>query len=83
MNRNSDGCDLFGPFAIKNGRREVKRYAMIYTCLTSKAVHLEVVFSLSTDSFLNSFRRFVAIHGQVQELKVIKEPNLLYILLYL
>lgn len=44
--------DYFDPFYIKEGRRELKRYGVLFTCLSSHAIHLEAVVSLSTDSFL-------------------------------
>ena len=50
--------DYFGPWYIKEGRREVKRYGVLFTCLASRAVHMDVASSLSTDSFLNAYRRF-------------------------
>ncbi|KAK3890967.1 hypothetical protein Pcinc_005134 [Petrolisthes cinctipes] len=58
------GCDLFGRY-VKSGRRECKRYGVMFTCLVSMAVHIEVIHSLTTDSFLNAFRRFVALRGSV------------------
>ena len=48
------GVDLFGPFLVKYGRGEVKRYGCLYTCLTTRAIHIEVLHSLETDTFLNS-----------------------------
>ena len=62
------GCDCFGPFHVKNGRRQCKRYGLIFTCLYSRAVHLEMVYELSTDSFVNAYRRFVSIRGPVKKL---------------
>ena len=36
------GVDCFGPFLIRRGRTEVKRYGVLYTCLVVRAVHIEV-----------------------------------------
>ena len=60
--------DYFGPWYIKDGRRELKRYGVLFTCLASRAIHLEVADSLSTDSFLNAYCRFVAHRGSVRQL---------------
>ena len=57
------GLDCFGHFLIKQGRAEVKRYACLFTCLNTRAVHLEKLNNLDTDSFLNGFRRFVSRRG--------------------
>ena len=70
-------CDLFGPFLVKAGRYKVKRYAVIFTCLSSRSVHLEPVFSLSSDSFFNAFRRLVSVRGPVQELRCDQGTNLM------
>lgn len=59
----------FGPWYVKEGRREVKRYGVLFTCLASRAVHLEVANSLSTDSFLNAYRRFIGRRGPVRQLR--------------
>ena len=61
--------DYFGPWYIKEGRCEVKRYGVLSTCLASRAVHLVVARSLSTDLFLNAYRRFVGRRGPVQQLR--------------
>ena len=66
------GTDYFGPFEVLNGRKHEKRYGVIFTCLSSRAMHLEMSYSLSTDSFINAFRRFVARRGVV---KVIRSDN--------
>lgn len=62
------GVDYFGPFLVKRGRSQVKRYGVIFTCLTTRAVHLEVASSLDTDACLNAIRRFLARRGQVKEM---------------
>ena len=42
------GVDLFGPFQIKQGRKEVKRYGVLFTCLASRGVHIETADERTT-----------------------------------
>ncbi|XP_033101161.1 uncharacterized protein LOC117104422 [Anneissia japonica] len=65
---NSD-MDMFGPFEIKRGRSTVKRYGLIFTCLASRAIHLEITHSMDTDSCLNALRRFIARRGGVSSIR--------------
>ena len=64
------GVDIFGPFVLKDGRKEVKKYDDLYTCLSSRAIHIEVVHLLSTDSFILSLRRFIGRRGIVRMITV-------------
>ncbi|XP_055589908.1 uncharacterized protein LOC129742089 [Uranotaenia lowii] len=57
------GLDYFGPLTVKIGRSTVKRWVALYTCLTIRAIHLEVVHSLTTISCKMAMRRFVARRG--------------------
>ncbi|XP_058826497.1 uncharacterized protein LOC131686249 [Topomyia yanbarensis] len=57
------GVDYFGPILVKQGRSLVKRWVALFTCLTVRAVHLEIVHSLSTESCVMAIRRFVARKG--------------------
>ena len=63
------GLDCFGPFEVRRGRTNVKRYGVIFTCLTLRAVHIEVANSLDTESFINALRRFIARRGQPEEIR--------------
>ncbi|XP_064631640.1 uncharacterized protein LOC135489935 [Lineus longissimus] len=59
------GVDYAGPFFVKISRKtSAKRYICLFTCTTSRAVHLEVAYSLDTSSFLNAFFRMVARRGK-------------------
>ncbi|KAK3716446.1 hypothetical protein QZH41_007055 [Actinostola sp. cb2023] len=63
------GVDYFGPYIIKTGRKEVKRYGALFTCLASRAVHIEIANSLETDSFIQALRRFIARRGPVRTIR--------------
>ena len=63
------GVDYFGPFSIVHGRRSEKRYGIIFTCLSSRAVHLEMAESLDSDACINALRRFIARRGQVSTMR--------------
>ena len=63
------GVDLFGPLLVKQGQSELKSYGVLFTCFTTRAVHIKVGHSLDTSSFIQSLRWFVARRGQVLELK--------------
>ncbi|KAK3748971.1 hypothetical protein QZH41_006839 [Actinostola sp. cb2023] len=67
--------DYFGPWIIKEGRRELKRYGALFTCMSSRAIHIEVSNSLETDSFLNAYRRFVGRRGPVRQLRCDRGTN--------
>ena len=67
--------DYFGPFFIKDGRKELKRWGVIFTCMASRAVHIETANSLNTDSFLNAYRRFTCRRGPVRQLRSDKGTN--------
>jgi len=61
------GVDFCGPISVKSGIRRVKAikaYIAVFVCLTTRAVHLELVSNLTTEAFLASLDRFMARRGQ-------------------
>lgn len=62
------GVDFGGPFRIKLGQHRGakidKAYLCLFVCLATKAVHLEVVSTLSADGFIAAVRRFVGRRGR-------------------
>ena len=69
------GADFFGPWLIKEGRKELKRYGVVFTCLACRAIHLETACSLTTDSFISSLRRFISIRGPIKQLRCDRGTN--------
>ena len=63
------GIDMFGPFLVKERRKELKYYGAMFTCMASHAIHIEVVQSRDTDSFIMSLRRFIARRGNIRTIK--------------
>ena len=63
------GIDYFGPIAVKYRRGTVKRWGCLFTCMVTRAVHIEVAHDMTADSFLMAFHRFVARRGK---------PNVVY-----
>ena len=72
----NSGVDLFGPFFVKRGRGQAKVYGVIFTCLATRAIHLEIADSLTTDSFINTLRRFIARRGEVKTMRSDRGTNL-------
>lgn len=57
------GLDLFGPMEVAVGRSRQKRYGVLFTCLVTRAVSIEIVWSLTTDSLIMALRRMAARRG--------------------
>jgi hypothetical protein len=70
------GLDYFGPFSVKQGRAVVKRSGCIFTCLTMRAVHIEIAHSLDTDSLLSAISRFTARRGTPRSLHSDRGTNM-------
>ena len=59
------GVDYGGPYLTKQGRGKsrAKRHLCLFTCLVTRAVHLELAYALDTDAFMNTFTRMVSWRG--------------------
>ena len=69
------GCDCFGPFVVKESRKELKRYGVIFTCMASRAIHIELLDDMTTDAFINALRCFISIRGPIRELRTDQGSN--------
>ena len=59
------GCDYFGPITYREGRSDKKAWGLLFSCMASRAVHVELVTSLDLSSFILAFSRFVDVRGPV------------------
>ena len=63
--------DYAGPLYVKSStgnQRPTKVYIALFTCTVIRAVHLEVVEDLSSESFIRAFTRFVSGRGVPERL---------------
>ncbi|XP_036348065.1 uncharacterized protein LOC118757462, partial [Rhagoletis pomonella] len=61
------GLDFFGPILITINQHKEKRYGVLFTCLTIRAVHIEIAYSLNTNSCILAIRNFIARRGIPRE----------------
>ena len=68
------GIDYFRPLMIKLNKQTrktfatAKRYGVVFTCLTTRAVHLKLIRNLSKDNFILRLRRFISRRGYPLEI---------------
>jgi hypothetical protein len=68
------GLEVFGPWQVmarrtRGGIADSKRWAVIFTCLAVRAIHIELLESMNTSCFINALRRFFAIRGPAVQLR--------------
>ena len=69
------GVDFFRPLMVKWGRGSAKRWECLFSCLTTRAVFLELVPSLETDDFIMALRQFVSRRGPPEEIRSDRGTN--------
>lgn len=58
------GVDFAGPLFVRAKKDKVeKAYIALFTCAVTRAVHLELVSDMSTETFLLAFQRFISRRG--------------------
>lgn len=62
------GMDFFGPLNATSYRRKVKCYGMIFTCMVTRGIHLELVNSLSADDCIMNLRNFINRRGPISHI---------------
>ncbi|XP_052089512.1 uncharacterized protein LOC127726248 [Mytilus californianus] len=74
------GVDTFGPWSVvfrktRGGSANQKRWALLFTCMTTRAVHIEVIEDMSTSSFINAMRRVIAVRGPIIQFRSDRGTN--------
>lgn len=67
--------DCFGPIYVKEGRKDLKRYGLLLTRPCSRPVHKEMIDDITTDAFINALTKFIAIRGNVRQLRCDQGTN--------
>ena len=57
------GIDFLGPLYVRTHEKSEKVWVCLYTRCVTRAVHLDVVPTLTKEGFIRSFRRFTARRG--------------------
>ena len=68
------GLDVFGPWEVISRRTrgckvKEKRWAVLFTCMSTRAIHIEVLETMTSSSFINALRRFFSIRGYAKQLR--------------
>ncbi|XP_044574047.1 uncharacterized protein LOC123258238 [Drosophila ananassae] len=63
------GLDYFGSLLVTVARHREKCWVALFTCLTTRAIHLELAHDLSTDSCIIAIRNFVCRRGPIRKLR--------------
>ena len=61
--------DMFGPFAIKERRSELKRCGALFTCMARRDIHIDVAHALDADLFIQALKRFIARRESIRTLR--------------
>lgn len=74
------GLDVFGPWSVvtrrtRGGAAQGKRWAILFTCTTTRSVHIEVIEFMDATSCINALRRFFAIRGPAKQLRSDRGTN--------
>ena len=74
------GFDVFGPWQVstrktRGGAVNSKRLGLVFTCLNCRAIHIEVLETMTASSFICALRRFFAVRGPPAVLRCERGTN--------
>lgn len=74
------GLDVFGPWQVtarrtRSGLVKSKHLAILFTCMSTRAMRIKVIESIDSSSCINALRRYFAIHGPAKQLRSDRGTN--------
>ena len=60
------GTDFLRPIMYRQGRSDCKALGLLFTCLSTRCLHVEIVTGLDLNNFLLPFSRFTNLRGSVE-----------------
>ena len=69
------GLDYFGPIYIQAESSKEKVWVCLFTCVTVRAIHLELVKDMTAEQFLLALRRFIARRGKLTQIILDNAPQ--------
>ena len=74
------GFDVFGPWTVqtqktRGGAANAKRWGLVFTCLSIRAIHIEVLEAVDAGAFICVLGRFFALHGHAKLLRFDRGTN--------
>ncbi|KAK6109927.1 hypothetical protein QQG55_37915 [Brugia pahangi] len=57
------GVDYLGPISVRSNTSTTKRWIALFTCFTTRAVHLKIAEDISAETFMHIVRRFISRRG--------------------
>ena len=74
------GCDVFRPWTVqtrrlRGGAVNSKRWGLVFTCLNSRTIHIEVLESMDASAFICALHRFLSVHGPTARIRCNRSSN--------
>ena len=66
---------MFGPFYLKERRKTLKCYGVLFTSLVSQTINMKMTKSMETESFILALRCFIGRRGNVRSIRCDNESN--------
>ena len=71
---NYSGVDYFGSLNVRDHDDIVKVWISLFTCMSMRAVHMEVARDITAEQFLHCFRRFTACRSTLKMMYSDNDP---------